>query len=70
MLLSLPEQGASNFTGFDVFMILFTVLIVIALFRLIRAEKKNLFAIGFTLIALLAFLFMDYHMVLNWMGKL
>jgi hypothetical protein len=70
MFLALPEQGTSNFTFFDVFMIVFTIILAIGLFRLVTAEKKNYFAIGFTLLALLTFLYMDYNMVKNWLGLL
>ena len=70
MFLALPEQGTPNFTFFDVFMIVFTVLLAIGLFRLIAAKQKNYFAILFTTVALLTFLYMDYNMVKNWLGLL
>jgi hypothetical protein len=66
----LSEATTSNFAGFDIFMIAFTVLIAIGLFRLLRAKPQNKFAIGFAGIALVVFLFADFLMVLNWMGKL
>lgn len=60
----------TNFFGFDIFVILFSIIIAIGFFRLIRAEKKNLFAIGFAFIALATFLVLDGLVVANWMGKL
>lgn len=62
------EETTSVFTGFDVFVILFTIVIFIGIVRLVKAPKKNLFAIGFSTVALLVFLVMDVVMVLNWMG--
>ena len=59
-----------NFTGFDIFMIVFTIILAIAFFRLVTSKEKNLFAIGFTVVALLVFLYMDYNMVRNWFGLL
>lgn len=66
----LSEATTSNFSGFDIFMIAFTVLIAIGLFRLLRAKPLNKFAIGFAGIALVVFLFSDFLMVLNWLHKL
>lgn len=55
---------------FDIFMLVFTVLIFIGLVRLALARpKKNMFAIGFTTVSLLVFLFADYVMVFKvWMS--
>lgn len=61
---------ASKFTGFDPFVILFTIVIAIGLMRLFAAPKKNPFAIGFTIVSLLVFLTMDVVMIMGWMGKL
>jgi len=63
-------QAASKFTGFDPFVILFTIIIAIGVVRLLTAPKKNLFAIGFGSVSLIVFLIMDAVMVLNWMDKL
>lgn len=63
-------EESTRFFMFDVFMILFTIIIAIGLFRLVKAPKKNVFAIGFTLVCLLVFLATDALMVLNWMNKL
>lgn len=62
------EATTSVFTGFDVFVILFTIVILIGVIRLIKAPKKNLFAIGFGIVSLLVFLVMDVVMALNWFG--
>lgn len=73
MFLAAGEGAAAtsnNFSGFDIFMVLFTILIVVALVRLVSVQKKNLFAIGFAAICLLVFLFMDFWMVMNWFGKM
>lgn len=63
-------SGAGVFTGFDIFMLLFTLLLVIAFFRGVTAEEKNKFAIGFTGISLAVFLFLDVVMVLGWFGMI
>lgn len=63
-------QAASKFTGFDPFVILFTIIILVGIVRLLSAPKKNLFAIGFSAVSLIVFLIMDAVMVLNWMDKL
>ncbi|WP_166246368.1 hypothetical protein [Paenibacillus turpanensis] len=68
MLLAEGAQTASNFHGFDVFMILFTIIIFIGVVRLLTAKVKNPFAIAFSVVALLVFLFADVVMVLNWFG--
>lgn len=58
----------SNFDPFDIFMIIFTVLIFMGL---ISAKKhNNKFAVGFSAIALAVFLFTDLIMVLNWFNLL
>ncbi|MGG1312965.1 MULTISPECIES: hypothetical protein [Cohnella] len=61
------EESASLFTPFDIFMVIFTLLIVIGLVRLLMEKpKKNLFAIGFTIVALIVFLIADAKMVSGW----
>lgn len=57
------------FSFFDVFVILFTIVIAIGIVRLLSANKKNFFAIGFGLVSLAVFLVMDVVMVMSWMGK-
>ncbi|WP_379157412.1 hypothetical protein [Paenibacillus sp. sgz5001063] len=68
LLAEAAAQGPSKFHTFDVFMILFTVLILIGVIRLLRAPQKNKFAIAFGVVSLLVFLVSDYAMVLNWMS--
>ncbi|PYI51211.1 hypothetical protein [Paenibacillus flagellatus] len=60
--------SASNFHTFDIFMVLFTILVVVGLLRLLAAPVKNKFAIGFTSVSLLVFLILDVLMVQAWMG--
>lgn len=69
----LAEEAAkatSTFTGFDIFVILFTIIIAIGVIRLLVAKKKNPFAIGFGLVSLAVFVTLDVIMVMGWMGKL
>ncbi|WP_379135481.1 hypothetical protein [Paenibacillus sp. sgz500958] len=68
LLAEAVATGASKFHTFDVFMILFTIIISIGLFRLIKAPQRNKFAIGFALVSLLVFLISDYAMVMNWIS--
>lgn len=68
MLLAEAAGEATKFNGFDIFVILFTIVILIGLVRLIKAPKKNLFAIGFTIVSLLVFLLTDYAMIKNWLS--
>lgn len=57
---------ASKFTWFDPFILLFTVIMAIGLLRLLKAPKKNPFAIGFSLVALAVFVFMSFVMIKGW----
>ncbi|MEF3305424.1 hypothetical protein [Paenibacillus sp. GYB003] len=59
---------ASNFHTFDLFMILFTILLVVAVIRSISASVKNKFAIGFSAFSLFIFLILDVYMIKGWMG--
>lgn len=59
-------QSSSTFTGFDLFIILFTIIIIVGLYRLVVSKKKNYFAIGFCGVSLATFLFMDYIMISGW----
>lgn len=61
-------QSTSTFTFFDIFVLIITVIIAIGLVRLLAAPRKNLFAIGFTVISLGVFVFMDIVMIKGWMG--
>jgi hypothetical protein len=66
----LTEQAgetASTFSGFDIFMVLFTILIAIGLVRLLlQRPRKNLFAIGFAVVALIIFIVADIKMISGW----
>ncbi|GLI10139.1 hypothetical protein YDYSG_61720 [Paenibacillus tyrfis] len=70
----LAEEAAkattSTFSGFDIFVILFTLVIAIGVIRLLGAKKKNPFAIGFGLVSLAVFVTLSAVMVMGWMGKL
>ncbi|WP_088833341.1 hypothetical protein [Paenibacillus tyrfis] len=69
----LAEEAAkstSTFSGFDIFVVLFTLVIAIGLIRLLGAKKKNPFAIGFGLVSLAVFVTLSAVMVMGWMGKL
>ncbi|QJC50610.1 hypothetical protein HGI30_02725 [Paenibacillus albicereus] len=62
------EATSSTFNTFDIFMILFTILIALGLARLVTQKKKNIFAIGWTAACLLVFLIVDFFMVKVWLG--
>ncbi|AIQ61218.1 DUF2759 family protein [Paenibacillus borealis] len=66
LLAEAAAQEPSTFHTFDVFMILFTILIFIGVVRLLKAPQKNKFAIGFGVVSLLVFAVSDYAMVMNW----
>ena len=55
-----------NFEGFDIFMILFTAVLIWAMVREVSRKPKNKFALAFTGVSLLTFVFLDVMMVLNW----
>jgi hypothetical protein len=60
-------EAASAFQNFDIFMVIFTILIAAGLVRLmLQRPRKNVFAIGFGTVALLVFLLADYKMVSGW----
>lgn len=60
-------ESTSTFTPFDVFMIIFTVIIAAGLIRLLmQRPRKNLLAIGFAAVSLLVFLAADYKMISGW----
>lgn len=66
MLLA-EEVSTSTFTAFDIFMVAFTILLVVALVRLLMARpRKNIFAIGFTVVSLIVFVIADIKMVSGW----
>lgn len=60
-------ESTSTYTPFDVFMLIFTVLIAVGLVRLLlQRPRKNIFAIGFGTVCLLVFLLADYKMISGW----
>ncbi|MCM3635922.1 MULTISPECIES: hypothetical protein [Paenibacillus] len=64
MFLAQVAEETSKIDPFDWFMLAFTVIIAIGLFRLLKAKpKKNVFAIGFASVSLAVFLFIDYVMI-------
>ena len=63
-------KSASVFTGFDIFMIAFTIILAIAVYRLAKQKQRNLFALGFTSFCFVTFLGIDFLMVLHWTGQL
>jgi len=61
------EAVVSTYEHFDIFMIVFTILIAAGLVRLLaQRPRKNVLAIGFSTVALLIFLVADYKMVSGW----
>ncbi|QYR22137.1 hypothetical protein KZ483_03700 [Paenibacillus sp. sptzw28] len=60
----------AKFDPFDIMMLLFTIVIFIGWVRLLMARpKKNVFAIGFTTVALAVFVFADSIMIGKvWLG--
>lgn len=67
---AVAEESTKSFAIFDLFMVVFTIIIAVGVFRLAKAEKKNLFALGFATVCLLTFLVVDFLMVLSWFGYL
>lgn len=68
LLAEAAVQEPSKFHTFDVFMIMFTILIFVGVFRLLRAPQKNKFAIAFGVVSLLVFVISDYAMIMNWLS--
>ncbi|MZQ85737.1 DUF2759 family protein [Paenibacillus sp. 5J-6] len=56
----------STYTSFDIYVLIFTVIIAIAVIRQLMSPKKNLFALGFAVVSLLVFGLMDYVMISGW----
>lgn len=64
MFLAEEAAKAGGIDPFDWFMLAFTVILLIGFVRLISARpRKNVFAIGFTAVALGLFLFIDFVMI-------
>ncbi|PDO11159.1 MAG: hypothetical protein BLM47_03905 [Candidatus Reconcilbacillus cellulovorans] len=68
MLLAQTASQVSRFHTFDIFVVLFTIVILIGVIRQFRAKPKNRLAIVFGLICLAVFLWLDVLMVANWLG--
>ncbi|WP_256759061.1 hypothetical protein [Cohnella sp. WQ 127256] len=69
MFLAETVAGAveSTYEHFDIFMLVFTILIAIGLVRLLmHRPRKNVLAIGFSTVSLLIFLLADYKMISGW----
>ncbi|MFC0211067.1 hypothetical protein ACFFK0_01170 [Paenibacillus chartarius] len=68
MFLAAEEAAAptSLFNTFDLFMIAWTILIALGLYRILRSPKRNPFAIAFAGVSLLVFMFMDVIMIQGW----
>ncbi len=62
--------SAGTFSTFDIFMIVFTIILALAVFRQVKAKERNMFALVFSSICLLVFLAADFLMVLSWTGQL
>lgn len=67
----LAEEAAtevSRVQAFDFLMLAFTIVIAIGVYRLLKAPEKNKFAIGFGVVSLAVFLFIDVLMIMYWSG--
>jgi hypothetical protein len=58
--------STSTYTSFDIYVLIFTVVIAIAVIRQLINPRRNLFALGFGTVSLLVFLFMDVIMIKGW----
>lgn len=58
--------ATSTYSAFDIYVLLFTLIIAIAFVRQLIAPKKNLFALGFATVALIVFGIMDVVMIKGW----
>ncbi|NQX61878.1 MULTISPECIES: hypothetical protein [Paenibacillus] len=66
LLAEAAEASTSTYTSFDIYVLIFTVIIAIAVIRQLINPKRNLFALGFGTVSLLVFLFMDVIMIKGW----
>lgn len=66
LLAEAAEASTSTYTSFDIYVLIFTVVIAIAVIRQLINPRRNLFALGFGTVALLVFLFMDVIMIKGW----
>lgn len=60
------QQSESTYQHFDLFMIVFTLLLSWSVLRQIKQCPRNLFALGFAVVSLLVFLYADWVMVKGW----
>lgn len=69
MILAAASDATATFKTFDIFMILFTILIFVGVVRLLMSRQKNKFAIAFGLVSLFVFLYSDYAMITGWFNN-
>ncbi|MBD0384133.1 hypothetical protein [Paenibacillus sedimenti] len=56
----------STYSGFDIYVLIFTVVIAIAFIKQLISPKRNLFALGFAGVSLIVFGIMDVVMIRGW----
>ncbi|SDP00873.1 hypothetical protein SAMN04487897_13032 [Paenibacillus sp. yr247] len=66
MLLAEAAATTSSYTSFDIYVLIFTVIIAIAFIRQVINPRRNLFALGFAGVALIVFGIMDVVMIKGW----
>ncbi|NEW08809.1 DUF2759 family protein [Paenibacillus sp. SYP-B3998] len=66
MLFAEEAVSTSTYTTFDIYVLIFTIIIAIAFIRQLISPKKNVFALGFAGVSLLVFGIMDVVMVSGW----
>lgn len=66
MLLAEAAATTSTYTSFDIYVLIFTVVIAIAVIRQLINPRRNLFALGFAVVSLIVFGIMDYVMISGW----
>ncbi|UJF33167.1 DUF2759 family protein [Paenibacillus hexagrammi] len=65
----LAEEAAaatSTYSTFDIYVLIFTLVIAIGFIRQLIQPKRNYFAVGFAGVALLVFGIMDVVMIKGW----
>ncbi|MDF2649276.1 MAG: hypothetical protein K0Q73_5081 [Paenibacillus sp.] len=66
LLAEAAATTTSTYTSFDIYVLIFTVIIAIAFIRELINPRRNVFALGFAGVSLLVFGFMDYIMITGW----
>jgi hypothetical protein len=66
MLLAEAAATTSTYTSFDIYVLIFSVIIAIAFIRQLINPRRNLFALGFAGVSLLVFGIMDVVMIRGW----